>query len=205
VSALLTSLSYIPQGRKALPRHSTRDLSLRTLIILTVGLGGWILYGLIIADPIIAIANTAGAGLAAGVVVVLGAWRVLNGSHLTAQLRDFLPFVVHTNGQPSLSFMQWIGGRLSSVAATFVPLWVVFAQSTNPSINAIGGLSPTIIHFYFQYWNSFPFGVGITVFPWVVASLVRFTRRHPWISLQVLLLPAAIVSPPRRWPARGRR
>jgi MtN3 and saliva related transmembrane protein len=67
VSALLTSLSYIPQVRKALPRHSTRDLSLRTLII-TVGLGGWILYGLIIADPIIAIANTAGAGLAATVL-----------------------------------------------------------------------------------------------------------------------------------------
>lgn len=67
VSALLTSLSYIPQVRKALPRHSTRDLSLRTLII-TVGLGGSILYGLIIADPIIAIANTAGAGLAATVL-----------------------------------------------------------------------------------------------------------------------------------------
>ena len=68
VSAVLTSLSYIPQVRKALPRHSTRDLSLRTLIVLTVGLAGWILYGLIIADPIIAIANTAGAGLAATVL-----------------------------------------------------------------------------------------------------------------------------------------
>ena len=67
-SAVLTSLSYIPQVRKALPLRSTRDLSLRTLIILTVGLAGWTLYGVIIADPIIAIANTAGAGLAATVL-----------------------------------------------------------------------------------------------------------------------------------------
>jgi hypothetical protein len=134
----------------------------------------------------------AGAGLAAGGVVVLGAWRLLNGSHLSAQFRHFLPYLLQTNGQPSLSVVHWIKGRISSVAATFVPLWVVFAQPTNPSINAIGHLSPTIIHFYFQYWTSFPFGVGITVFPWVVASLTRFTRRHPWISLQVVVLPPAL-------------
>jgi MtN3 and saliva related transmembrane protein len=67
-SAALTSLSYIPQVRKALPRRSTRDLSLRTLIALTVGLVGWILYGLIILDPIIAVANAVGAGLAATVL-----------------------------------------------------------------------------------------------------------------------------------------
>jgi len=64
-SAVLTSLSYVPQVRKALPRQSTADLSLRTLIALTIGLVGWILYGLIVVDPIIAIANAIGAGLAA--------------------------------------------------------------------------------------------------------------------------------------------
>jgi MtN3 and saliva related transmembrane protein len=67
-SAVLTSLSYIPQVRKALPLRSTADLSLRTLIALTVGLAGWTLYGVISADPLIAIANTAGAGLAATVL-----------------------------------------------------------------------------------------------------------------------------------------
>jgi MtN3 and saliva related transmembrane protein len=63
-SAALTSLSYIPQVRKALPRRSTADLSVRTLVALTAGLAGWI----IIADPIIAVANTVGAGLAATVL-----------------------------------------------------------------------------------------------------------------------------------------
>ncbi len=67
-SALLTSLSYIPQVRKALPRQSTADLSLKTLIALTAGLTGWILYGLVVVDPIIAGANVIGGGLAATVL-----------------------------------------------------------------------------------------------------------------------------------------
>ena len=38
LAATMTSLSYIPQVRKALPKGSTDDLSFRTLIILGIGL-----------------------------------------------------------------------------------------------------------------------------------------------------------------------
>lgn len=37
LAAILTSLSYIPQVRKALPRGSTDDLSLTMLAVLTSG------------------------------------------------------------------------------------------------------------------------------------------------------------------------
>lgn len=67
-SAILTSTSYIPQVSKALPRHSTADLSLKTLVALTAGLSGWIVYGVAIADPIIVIANLIGAGLSGTVL-----------------------------------------------------------------------------------------------------------------------------------------
>jgi MtN3 and saliva related transmembrane protein len=67
-AALLTSLSYVPQVRKALPRNSTDDLSLKTLIALTGGLSAWIAYGLIISDYIVACANMVGA-LLAGIVL----------------------------------------------------------------------------------------------------------------------------------------
>jgi MtN3 and saliva related transmembrane protein len=63
-AALLTSLSYVPQVRKVLRRESTSDLSLKTLIALTGGLIGWIAYGLIISDFIVACANIVGAILA---------------------------------------------------------------------------------------------------------------------------------------------
>jgi MtN3 and saliva related transmembrane protein len=64
LAAALTSLSYIPQVRKALPRGSTHDLSFKTLIVLTTGLGLWCVYGLVRADFVIVFANAIGALLA---------------------------------------------------------------------------------------------------------------------------------------------
>ena len=63
LAAALTSLSYIPQVRKVLPRRSTSDLSLKMLLILFAGLSLWIVYGATIGDPIIIVANGVGAAL----------------------------------------------------------------------------------------------------------------------------------------------
>jgi MtN3 and saliva related transmembrane protein len=63
MAAALTSLSYIPQLRKALPRGATHDLSLKMLVALFAGLSLWIMYGAVIGDPVIIIANVVGAGL----------------------------------------------------------------------------------------------------------------------------------------------
>ncbi len=68
VAALLTSLSYVPQVRKALPRGATQDLSLKTLGILTAGLAVWILYGMLKGDWVITVGNSVGAALSATVL-----------------------------------------------------------------------------------------------------------------------------------------
>jgi MtN3 and saliva related transmembrane protein len=68
-AAGLTSLSYIPQVRKALPRGATDDLSLKMLLALFAGLLLWCVYGLAKGDLVIIIANSVGAAL---VGVVLG-------------------------------------------------------------------------------------------------------------------------------------
>jgi MtN3 and saliva related transmembrane protein len=73
-AAVLTSLSYIPQVRKAWPRGSTADLSLKMLIALTTGLALWILYGLLKSDWVIVAANSVGA--------------LLSGSVLAFKIRD---------------------------------------------------------------------------------------------------------------------
>jgi MtN3 and saliva related transmembrane protein len=73
-AALLTSLSYIPQVRKAWPRGSTEDLSLKMLIALTSGLLLWIGYGLLKSDWVIVAANSVGA--------------ILSGSVLAFKIRD---------------------------------------------------------------------------------------------------------------------
>jgi MtN3 and saliva related transmembrane protein len=74
VAAMLTSLSYIPQVRKAWPRGSTDDLSLKMLVALTTGLLLWIAYGLLKGDWVIVAAN--------GVAVTL------SGSVLAFKIRD---------------------------------------------------------------------------------------------------------------------
>ena len=73
-AAILTSLSYIPQVRKAWPRGSTADLSLKMLIVLTSGLLLWIAYGLLKGDWVIVAANSVGA--------------ILSGSVLAFKIRD---------------------------------------------------------------------------------------------------------------------
>jgi MtN3 and saliva related transmembrane protein len=67
-AAVLTSLSYLPQVRKAAPLGSTQDLSLHMLLVLTMGLLLWIGYGLLKIDWIIVTANSVGAALAASVL-----------------------------------------------------------------------------------------------------------------------------------------
>jgi MtN3 and saliva related transmembrane protein len=60
LAACLTSLSYIPQVRKASAPGATEDLSLRTLVILGSGLALWIIYGAIKSDLVIMAANCVG-------------------------------------------------------------------------------------------------------------------------------------------------
>jgi MtN3 and saliva related transmembrane protein len=68
-AAVLTSLSYIPQVRKAWPRGSTKDLSLHMLVVLTSGLLLWIGYGVLKGDWVIIAANSVGAALSAAVLI----------------------------------------------------------------------------------------------------------------------------------------
>jgi MtN3 and saliva related transmembrane protein len=68
-AAVLTSLSYIPQVRKAWPRGSTKDLSLHMLAVLTTGLLLWIGYGVLKGDWVIVAANSVGAALSGAVLV----------------------------------------------------------------------------------------------------------------------------------------
>ena len=69
LAATCTALSYIPQVRKALPRGSTGDLSVRMLAILTAGLALWVAYGMVKGDWILVLANVVGGTLAATVLV----------------------------------------------------------------------------------------------------------------------------------------
>jgi MtN3 and saliva related transmembrane protein len=59
----LSSLSYVPQVKKVWAGQPTDDLSLRTLMALTIGLSLWVTYGVFKADWIIVASNLVGAAL----------------------------------------------------------------------------------------------------------------------------------------------
>jgi MtN3 and saliva related transmembrane protein len=59
----LTSLSYLPQLQKAMPRNSTSDLSLKMLVVLSAGVCLRIVYGILKDDWVIILANSIGATL----------------------------------------------------------------------------------------------------------------------------------------------
>ncbi|MGH6770043.1 MAG: SemiSWEET family sugar transporter [Xanthobacteraceae bacterium] len=57
IAAVCCCLAYIPQWKKCWQTRSTGDLSLAMFSSLTVGVGLWIVYGVLQNDLVIVIAN----------------------------------------------------------------------------------------------------------------------------------------------------
>jgi len=68
LACALTSLSYIPQVKKAMPAGSTDDLSSKTLVVLAAGLALWVGYGVLKGDFVIIVANAVGLALVAALI-----------------------------------------------------------------------------------------------------------------------------------------
>lgn len=148
--------------------------------------------------------------LLAGVAVGVLAWRLVNGSHYTQS--DFLNFLTeagktntmhaelaHRLGGPAVhvTLSEWVSDRLVSVGNTLVPLRLFFLSAGDQSINTAyqacfpfcRGGSPGIVHFFFQYWTTVPFGLGILFFPLLLQSLWRAIRRWPWAITATVVVP----------------
>ena len=57
IAALCTTASYFPQLKKCWITKSAGDLSLKTFLVLAVGVGLWAIYGILLSDAIIVLAN----------------------------------------------------------------------------------------------------------------------------------------------------
>ena len=74
-AALCTTASYVPQVWKTWRTRETGDLSLRMLVLLASGIGLWCLYGWLLGDAVIVVAN--GASLA--MLATLLYWKLRIG------------------------------------------------------------------------------------------------------------------------------
>jgi hypothetical protein len=126
-----------------------------------------------------------------GVAIFVVLWRLVNGSHY--QQDGFLDYL--TEAGPGIKASPWgdpgawISHRLESLGNTLVPMMLALAHGDNPSINFFGSSSPPVIHIFFQYWNTLPFGVGIVFFPLMLLSLWRAWRRWKWPVFVAVAVP----------------
>lgn len=67
-AAICTTAANVPQLIKAWRTRDTDDLSLKMLVLLAVGLGLWVTYGLLKGDYVIILANSIGLALAIALV-----------------------------------------------------------------------------------------------------------------------------------------
>ena len=58
VAAFCTTVSYVPQVIKAHKTRHTKDLSLMMLVMLTIGIGLWAVYGVMLNSAPIIVANS---------------------------------------------------------------------------------------------------------------------------------------------------
>jgi hypothetical protein len=125
--------------------------------------------------------------LALGVGALMLAWREINGPHyLQTGFLDYFQ-VAYPNIHPSIS--EWIEFRLNLLGNTLVPLFLPIVHADDVSINTVGGTSPGVVHFFFQYWTGVPFGYGILFFPFLLVGLWRAAQRWPWAFTAIVLVP----------------
>lgn len=132
-----------------------------------------------------------GVPMAAGLFVVLLAWRVANGSHYSQS--SFLDYVTRADHGTDPSAGAWLDARARSLMNTFVPLRLPLAEADNPSINAVfTGPSDAVVHFFFQYWTGLAFGGAILFYPVLLVGLVLVARRRPAAVLLLVLVPLLV-------------
>jgi MtN3 and saliva related transmembrane protein len=73
------ALSPLLQIRRMVIRQSSADVSLAYLIVLQLGFGLWVAYGLAAANPVVVLPNSVASIV--GVVTILTAWRYRRPAH----------------------------------------------------------------------------------------------------------------------------
>jgi MtN3 and saliva related transmembrane protein len=69
-AAICTTVSFIPQVLKTIKTGQTKDISLSMYLIFTTGIALWLIYGIMIGDLPIIMANTVTVFLTSIVVVM---------------------------------------------------------------------------------------------------------------------------------------
>lgn len=119
-------------------------------------------------------------------------WWIINIGHFKQTY--FLSYFTMADGQPVDSVLVWVKERAISVANTIVPFYLFLLHGEHPSVNSIFGKSPNVIVFFQQYWNTLPFGLGLSCFGLLLVQLYRGARRFTYIFIIIVAMPFLLFS-----------
>ncbi|MCK5107780.1 MAG: SemiSWEET transporter [Nanoarchaeota archaeon] len=69
IAATLTAISFIPQAIKTIKSKRTKDISLGMYLLSTIGMSLWLIYGMIIKDLPLILANIVTVSLALTILI----------------------------------------------------------------------------------------------------------------------------------------
>ena len=126
-------------------------------------------------------ALTAGVRFGVPLLAALAFWRWVGRGDRELNLGQgfFLNYLFGPSTWQAFSLSVWGRHRLESALNTLVPGWLFFVNSGHPEVNALNAHSPRVVHWFFQYWNTLPFGLGLLGLPVFGVWLWRAARARP--------------------------
>ena len=70
VAATLTTLAFVPQAWKTIRSKDTRSISLGMYVVFTIGIGFWLVYGIVLDSIPMILSNIVTFGLSATILVM---------------------------------------------------------------------------------------------------------------------------------------
>lgn len=80
LAAILTTSSFVPQAIKIIRTRSTKDISLYMYIVLTTGTLCWLIYGILLAEAPLILANVIGFSLTFTILFLKIKYNSSNGN-----------------------------------------------------------------------------------------------------------------------------
>lgn len=140
--------------------------------------------------------------LGLGLAVWLLLWWLVNLGHYE-QGSFFSYFKMTAHFRPP-TVANWLRSRLNSALNTLVPLNLFLFDRWNLEVHSIYNFSPTPVRFFFAYWNTLPFAIGIAFFFVGLLRLLYLAWRHlrDWL-IALVVIPFALFVPYWGWGSGG--
>ena len=104
----------------------------------------------------------------------------------------FFTYIGLADGEP-VTLSSWLMCRVHNFLNTLVPLYQFFEYGNYRWIHTPGTTTPASVRWFYQYWSTLPFGIGLCVVPLVYWRTKRLAMKHKTIFSVFVLIPFLLI------------